>query len=217
MDSPLTHPFAASQISGGELSASHAYQNYQRQRQLTLGDLLLENRIVFLQGEIHYGNANELVMKLLYLQSENRRKDIHFYINSPGGSVTATLAIYDTMQILSCPVATYCVGEACSGAAVLLVGGTKGKRYCLPNSRVMMHQPMGGVGGQVSDIEIQAAEMFRYRDVLNGIISSHSGQPVEKIAGDTDRDFFLGAKEAKEYGLVDDILTKPLVDEEEDD
>ena len=217
MDSPFTHPLAALENAGNPISASHAYQSYQRQRQLTLGDLLLENRIVFLQGEIHYGNANELVMKLLYLQSENRRKDIHFYINSPGGSVTATLAIYDTMQILSCPVATYCVGEACSGAAVLLVGGTKGKRYCLPNSRVMMHQPMGGVGGQVSDIEIQAAEMFRYRDVLNKIISSHCGQSVEKIAEDTDRDFFLGAEEAKTYGLVDDILTKPPSEEDDDE
>ena len=200
-----------------EITASSAYQGYQRQRQMTLGDLLLENRIVFLQGEIHYANANDVVMKLLYLQSENRRKDIHFYINSPGGSVTATLAVYDTMQMLSCPVATYCVGEACSGAAVLLVGGSKGKRFCLPNSRVMMHQPMGGVGGQVSDIEIQAAEMFRYRDVLNDIISKHSGQTVEKIASDTDRDFFLGAEEAKEYGLVDDILTKPPSEGEEDD
>jgi ATP-dependent Clp protease protease subunit len=179
---------------------------------MTLGDLLLENRIVFLQGEIHTGNANEVVMKLLYLQSENRRKDIHFYLNSPGGSVTATLAIYDTMQMLSCPVATYCVGEAASGAAVLLVGGAKGKRYCLPNSRVMMHQPMGGVGGQVSDIEIQAAEIIRYRDVLNRIISNHTGQSIEKIAKDTDRDFFLGAEEAKEYGIVDEILTKPPVD-----
>ncbi|MCD0461795.1 ATP-dependent Clp protease proteolytic subunit [Roseiconus lacunae] len=210
------HPLAG-QLAAGQLSNSHAYQSYQRQRQLTLGDLLLENRIVFLQGEIHYGNANELVMKLLYLQSENRRKDIHFYINSPGGSVTATLAIYDTMQILSCPVATYCVGEACSGAAVLLVGGTKGKRHCLPNSRVMMHQPMGGVGGQVSDIEIQAAEMFRYRDVLNDIIAKHSEQSVEKIAQDTDRDFFLSATEAKEYGLVDDILTKPPSEDEDED
>ena len=171
----MNHPLAQ-QLMANEISSSHSYQSYQRQRQLTLGDLLLENRIVFLQGEIHYANANDVVMKLLYLQSENRRKDIHFYINSPGGSVTATLAIYDTMQMLSCPVATYCVGEACSGAAVLLVGGTQGKRFCLPNSRVMMHQPMGGVGGQVSDIEIQAAEMFRYRDVLNEIISKHSGQ-----------------------------------------
>lgn len=216
---PFPHEMMANQESSGprEPWASHSYQNYQRQRQMTLGDLLLENRIVFLQGEIHYGNANELVMKLLYLQSENRRKDIHFYINSPGGSVTATLAIYDTMQMLSCPVGTYCVGEACSGAAVLLVGGAKGKRYCLPNSRVMLHQPMGGVGGQVSDIEIQAAEMFRYRDVLNEIISHHSGQAVERIAKDTDRDFFLGANDAKEYGLVDDILTKQVRDKDEDD
>lgn len=195
---------------------SYASQSYQRQRQMTLGDLLLENRIVFLQGEIHTGNANEVVMKLLYLQSENRRKDIHFYINSPGGSVTATLAIYDTMQMLTCPVATYCVGEAASGAAVLLVGGAKGKRYCLPNSRVMMHQPMGGVGGQVSDIEIQASEIIRYREVLNEIISKHTGQPVEKIAKDTDRDFFLGAEEAREYGIVDEILVKPPSDGTED-
>jgi ATP-dependent Clp protease, protease subunit len=194
------------------VSNSYATQSYQRQRQMTLGDLLLENRIVFLQGEIHTGNANEVVMKLLYLQSENRRKDIHFYLNSPGGSVTATLAIYDTMQMLSCPVATYCVGEAASGAAVLLVGGSKGKRYCLPNSRVMLHQPMGGVGGQVSDIEIQAKEILRYRDVLNHIISHHTGQPISKIAKDTDRDFFLSAEEAKTYGIVDEILTKPPVD-----
>jgi ATP-dependent Clp protease protease subunit len=199
------------------VSNSYATQSYQRQRQMTLGDLLLENRIVFLQGEIHTGNANEVVMKLLYLQSENRRKDIHFYLNSPGGSVTATLAIYDTMQMLSCPVATYCVGEAASGAAVLLVGGAKGKRYCLPNSRVMMHQPMGGVGGQVSDIEIQAAEIIRYRDVLNQIISKHTGQAIEKIAKDTDRDFFLGAEEAKAYGIVDEILVKPPGDPGDDE
>lgn len=200
-----------------ELSNSYSYQSYQRQRQMTLGDLLLENRIVFLQGEIYTGNANEVVMKLLYLQSENRRKDIHFYLNSPGGSVTATLAIYDTMQMLSCPVATYCVGEAASGAAILLAGGSKGKRYALPNSRVMVHQPLGGVGGQVSDIEIQAREILRYRDVLNEILSNHTGQSVEKIAKDTDRDFFLSPNEAKEYGLVDDILTKPPIDPNADE
>ncbi len=203
-------------MNDGVIRNSHSYQSYQRQRQMTLGDLLLENRIVFLQGEIHYANANELVMKLLYLQSENRRKDIHFYINSPGGSVTATLAIFDTMKMLSCAVATYCVGEAASGAAVLLAGGTKGKRYCLPHSRVMVHQPMGGVGGQVSDIEIQASEIFRYRDVLNQILSDATGQPVEKIAKDTERDFFLAAEKAKEYGLVDDILRgQPHSEEDE--
>src|SRR5688572_27406370 len=194
---------------------SHSYQSYQRQRQLTLGDLLLENRIVFLQGEIFTERANEVVMKLLYLQSENRRKDIHFYINSPGGSVSATLAIYDTMQILSCPVATYCVGQAASGAAVLLAGGTAGKRYALPHARVMVHQPHGGVGGQISDIEIQAREILRYRDELNHILAHHTKQQVEKIAKDTDRDFFLSAAEAKEYGLVDEIIVRPPVDAED--
>ncbi len=187
---------------------SQSYQSYQRQRQLTLGDLLLENRIVFLQGEIYVGNANEVVMKLLYLQSENRRKDIHFYLNSPGGDVAATLAIYDTMQILSCPVATYCVGQAASGAAVLLAGGTKGKRHALPNSRVMLHQPYGGVQGQISDIEIQAEEILRYREVLNQILSKHTGQPIERIAKDTDRDFFLSAEGSKAYGVVDEVLQK---------
>lgn len=199
------------------LSSSHSYQQYQRQRQLTLGDLLLENRIVFLQGEIYTGNANELVMKLLYLQSENRRKDIHFYLNSPGGDVVATLAIYDTMQTVSCPVATYCVGQAASGAAVLLAGGTKGKRFALPHARVMLHQPYGGVGGQVSDIEIQATEILRNRQMLNEILALHTEKDVAKIAKDTDRDFFLSPQEAKDYGLVDEIVTKPPIDDEDDD
>jgi ATP-dependent Clp protease protease subunit len=185
------------------------YAAYQRQRSLTLGDLLLENRIIFLQGEIYDGNANEVVMKLLYLQSENRRKDIHFYINSPGGSVTATMAMYDTMQIISCPVATYCVGLAASGGAVLLAGGTKGKRYALPHAKMMIHQPSGGVGGQVSDIEIQANEIIKTREELNRVLASHTGQPVEKIAKDVDRDFYLNAEEAKSYGLVDEVLTRP--------
>jgi ATP-dependent Clp protease protease subunit len=196
---------------------SHSYQSYQRQRQLTLGDLLLENRIVFLQGEIFTEKANEVVMKLLYLQSENRRKDIHFYVNSPGGEVIATLAIYDTMQILSCPVATYCVGQAASGAAVLLAGGTKGKRFALPHARVMLHQPSGGVGGQVSDIEIQAQEILRNRQMLNEILANHTGKSVDSIAKDTDRDFFLGPEEAKAYGLVDSVLVKPPVEEDDTD
>jgi len=198
------------------LNPTAAYRDYQRQRQMTLGDLLLENRIILLQGEIHDGNANELVMKLLYLQSENRRKDIHFYINSPGGSVTATMAIYDTMQILSCPVATYCVGLAASGGAVLLAGGTKGKRMALPHAKVMIHQPYGHVGGQVSDIEIQAEEIVRTRKVLNLILAEHTGQPIERIANDTDRDFYMNAEEAKAYGVVDDILTRQLREEEDE-
>ena len=187
---------------------------------MTLGDLLLENRIVFLQGEIHDGNANEIVMKLLYLQSENRRKPIHFYVNSPGGSVSATLAIYDTMQMLTAPVGTYCVGLAASGGAVLLAGGAKGKRYALPNSKVMIHQPYGQVGGQVSDIEIQADEIIKTREVLNNILAQHTGQPIERIRKDTDRDYYMSGTEAKAYGVVDDILTKPPgtpADEDEDD
>ena len=194
-----------------------AYREYQRQRQLTLGDLLLENRIILLQGEIHDGNANELVMKLLYLQSENRRKDIHFYINSPGGSVSATLAIYDTMQILSCAVATYCVGLAASGGAILLAGGAKGKRFALPHAKVMIHQPYGQVGGQVSDIEIQATEILSTRDVLNTILSEHTGQPIDRIAHDTDRDFYMTAEQAKAYGVVDDILNKHKAAQEADE
>ena len=184
------------------------YQDYQRQRSMTLGDLLLDNRIIFLQGEITTGSANDPVMKLLYLQSVNRRKDIHFYINSPGGSVSATLAIYDTMKILSCPVATYCVGLAASGGAILLAGGTKGKRYALPHSKVMIHQPWGGVGGQVSDIEIQANEILKDRQTLNEILATSTGKTVEQIAKDIDRDFYLSAPEAKDYGLVDNILTR---------
>jgi ATP-dependent Clp protease protease subunit len=201
----------------GPLLVEAAYRDYQRQRQMTIGDLLLENRIIFLQGEIFDGNANELVMKLLYLQSENRKKDIHFYINSPGGSVTATLAIYDTMQILSCPVATYCIGIAASGGAVLLAGGTKGKRFALPHSKVMIHQPYGQVGGQVSDISIQADEILKTRELLNQILAMHTGQPVAEIAKATDRDKYYTAADAKAYGLVDDILTKPPHSSEEND
>src|SRR5215211_634539 len=168
--------------------ASQAMRDYQRQRQMTLGDLLLENRVIFLQGEIFDGNANELVMKLLYLQSENRRKDIHFYINSPGGSVSATLAMYDTMQMITPPVATYCVGLAASGGAVLLAGGEKGKRFALKHAKIMIHQPHGGVGGQVSDIEIQANEILKTRVALNEILASHSGKSHEEIAKACDRD-----------------------------
>ncbi len=199
------------------LRGSMSYRDYQRQRQLTLGDLLLENRIILLQGEIHDGNANELVMKLLYLQSENRRKEIHFYINSPGGSVSATLAIYDTMQILTCPVSTYCVGLAASGGAVLLAGGSKGKRFALPHAKIMLHQPYGQVGGQVSDIEIQAEEILKTREVLNNILAGHTGQTMERNAKDTDRDFYMSAEEAKHYGVVDDILTKQPVAGDEDE
>lgn len=194
-----------------------AASNYQRQRQMTLGDLLLENRIIFLQGEIYDGNANELVMKLLYLQSENRRKDIHFYINSPGGSVTSTMAIYDTMQMITPPVSTYCVGLAASGGSVLLAGGEKGKRFALQHSKVMIHQPHGGVGGQVSDIEIQANEIIKTRETLNQILADHCGKTPEEIGQACDRDYYMTATEAKEFGIVDDILTKPPGSENEED
>lgn len=193
----------------GEGPMLNAAQSYSRQRQMGIGDLLLENRIVFLDQPIHDGSANLIVMKLLFLQSENRHQDIHFYINSPGGSVTATMAIYDTMQFLTCPVATYCVGLAASGAAVLVAGGTKGKRYILPHAKMMIHQPYGEVGGQVSDIEIQAREILETREVLNQILANHTGQPLEVIAKDTDRDRYLTAGQAKEYGLVDEVLTTP--------
>lgn len=208
----MNRPFTLSST-----SSQLAHRDYQRQRQMTLGDLLLENRIIFLQGEIFDGNANELVMKLLYLQSENRHKDINFYINTPGGSVTATLAIYDTMQMICCPVATYCVGLAASGGAVLLAGGAKGKRYALTHSKMMIHQPYGGVEGQVSDIEIQAQEIAKTRQVLNEILVLHTKQPLEDIVRDSDRDHYMSALEAKEYGLVDDVLSKPPDSEAEDE
>ncbi len=187
--------------------ASNAARDYARQRQMGIGDLLLENRIVFLDTPIHDASANLIVMKLLFLQSENRHQDVHFYINSPGGSVTATMAIYDTMQFLTCPIATYCVGLAASGAAVLVAGGTKGKRYILPHAKMMIHQPYGEVGGQVSDIEIQAREILDTREVLNQILANHTGQPLDVIARDTDRDRYLTARQAKEYGLVDELLS----------
>lgn len=181
--------------------------DYQRTRQMGVGDLLLDNRIIFLDGPIHDGNANLIVMKLLYLQSENRHQDIHLYVNSPGGSVTATLAIYDTMQFLECPVATYCVGLAASGGAILVAGGAQGKRFILPHAKMMIHQPYGQVGGQVSDIEIQANEILETRAVLNRILAAHTGQPEEVIARDTERDRYLSPIQAKEYGLIDEIVT----------
>ena len=185
-----------------------AARDYTRQRQMGIGDLLLENRIIFLDGPISDPVANLIVMKLLYLQSENRHQDIHLYVNSPGGSVTATMAVYDTMQYLECDIATYCVGLAASGGAVLVAGGTTGKRFALPHSKLMIHQPYGQVGGQVSDIEIQAKDILDTREVLNRILSEHTGQPIEVIARDTDRDRFLTAGEAKEYGLVDEVLSR---------
>jgi len=187
----------------------NARNDYTRQRQMGIGDLLLENRIVFLDGVINDGVANLIVMKLLYLQSESRNQDIHLYVNSPGGSVTATMAIYDTMQFIDCDVSTYCVGLAASGGAVLIAGGTKGKRYALPHSKIMIHQPYGEVGGQVSDIEIQARDILETRRILNQILADHTGQTIDVISRDTDRDYYMTAGQAKDYGLVDQVLVRP--------
>ena len=185
------------------------YREYARQRQMTLSDLLLENRIIFLAGVINEMSGIETVMKMLYLQYENRTQDIHFYISSPGGAVTATLQIYDTMQFLECPVATYCLGLAASGGAILLAGGTKGKRYALTHSKIMVHQPWGQVGGQVSDIEIQANEILKDRARLNQILARHCGRTIEEIERETERDRYFSAEEAKAFGLVDDVLARP--------
>ena len=200
-------------IHAGSAVQPMASRDYTRTRQLGIGDLLLENRIIFLDGPIHDGNANLIVMKLLYLQSENRHQDIHFYINSPGGSVTATLAIYDTMVYLDPAIATYCVGLAASGAAVLMAGGEKGKRFILPHAKMMIHQPYGQVGGQVSDIEIQAREILETRETLNQILANHTGQDIKVIAKDTERDRYLNAMQAKEYGLVDEVVDQETEEE----
>jgi ATP-dependent Clp protease, protease subunit len=182
------------------------YRDMSRQRQMTLGDMLLENRIVFLEGVINDGSANLAVMKLLYLQFENKSQGISFYINSPGGSVYSTLAIYDTMQFIDCPIATYCIGMAASGAAVLLAGGAKGRRFSLPHSKIMIHQPYGQVSGQISDIEIQAEEIMANKRDINEILAKHSGQPIERVTRDTERDRYMTAIQAKEYGLVDEVV-----------
>lgn len=167
---------------------------------------LLKDRIIFIGTPIDDVVSNLVIAQLLFLQMEDTKKDINVYINSPGGSVTAGLAIYDTMQFVKCDVATYCVGQAASMGALLLCAGTKGKRSCLPNSRVMIHQPWGGVQGQASDISIQAKEILRLRDKINEILVYHTGRPLEKIEKDTDRDYFMSGDEAKAYGLVDEVI-----------
>lgn len=167
---------------------------------------LLKDRIIFLGSPINSHVANLVVAQMLFLEAENPDRDINLYINSPGGEVTAGLAIYDTMQYIKPDVATICVGMAASMGAVLLAAGTKGKRYALPNSRIMIHQPWGGVEGQAIDIKIHAEEIMRIRDILNQILSRHTGQPIEKIEKDTDREFFMSAQDAKEYGIVDEVI-----------
>jgi ATP-dependent Clp protease protease subunit len=169
---------------------------------------LLKDRIIFIGTAIDDMEANLVIAQMLFLQQEDPAKDIHIYINSPGGSVTAGLAIYDTMQFVKCDVATYCVGQAASMGAILLAAGTKGKRSSLPNSRVMIHQPWGGVQGAAEDISRQATEILKMRDKINEILVHHTGQSLEKIQKDTDRDYFMSAQESKEYGLVDEVIVK---------
>ena len=188
-------PIVVEQTARGE----RAYDIYSR---------LLKERVVFLVGPVEDYAANLIVAQLLFLEAENPDKDIHLYINSPGGSVSAGLAIYDTMQFIKPDVSTMCVGQAASMGALLLAGGAAGKRFCLPHSRVMIHQPLGGFQGQASDFDIHAREILLVRDRLNRILAKHTGQPVEKIAVDTDRDNFMGGAEAVEYGLIDAVLNQ---------
>jgi len=178
------------------------------ERAYDLYSRLLKDRIIILGSEIDEDVANIVVAELLFLEAEDPEKDIHFYINSPGGLVTAGLAIYDTMQYIKPDIVTICVGQAASMAAVLLAAGTKGKRFALPHSRIMIHQPLGGAQGQATDIEIQAKEILRIRDMLNQILSDHTGQPIERVRKDTDRDFYMSPEEAFEYGIIDGILKK---------
>jgi ATP-dependent Clp protease protease subunit len=188
-------PMVIEQSNRGE----RAYDIYSR---------LLKDRIIFVGTGINDDVANLIIAQMLFLQSEDPDKEISLYINSPGGIVTSGMAIYDTMQFLKTPVTTICVGQAASMGAVLLAAGSKGKRFALPNSRIMIHQPSGGAQGQATDIEIQAREILKVKDRLNAILSSHTGQPIDRISRDAERDYFMSAEEAKAYGLIDEIITK---------
>jgi len=188
-------PMVVEQTARGE----RAYDIYSR---------LLKDRLVFIVGPVEDHMANLVVAQLLFLESENPNKDIHLYINSPGGVVSAGLSIYDTMQFINCDVSTICVGQAASMGALLLAGGAAGKRFCLPHSRVMIHQPLGGFQGQASDIDIHAREVLKIREHLNELLARHTGQKVEKVARDTDRDNFMGPEQAREYGLIDQVLDR---------
>ena len=183
-------------------------QTARGERSFDIYSRLLKERVIFLVGPVEDYMANLVVAQLLFLEAENPDKDIHLYINSPGGSVTAGMSIYDTMQFIKPDVSTMCIGQACSMGAFLLNAGAKGKRFCLPNSRVMIHQPSGGAQGQASDIHIQAQEILKMRSKLNEIMAFHSGQSIEKIELDTERDNFMSADQAKAYGLIDDVIDK---------
>ena len=186
-------PYVVEQTGKGE----RTYDIYSR---------LLLDRIVFISGEVNDEMANAICAQLLFLQSQDPKKEISCYVNSPGGSVTAGLAIYDTMQFVKCPIATYCIGQAASMGAVLLSAGTKGRRFSLPNARIMVHQPSGGAEGKATDIEITAKAILRLKDVLNGILAKHSGKEFADVVKDTERDYFMSAEEAKAWGLIDEVL-----------
>jgi len=192
------------------------YGQYQRYRQMSLDDMLLENRIVFLIGEINYARAAEVIMKMLYLDNIKKGSEISLYINSPGGSVDDTMAVYDTIRFVSSPVATFCIGRAQSGAAVILAAGTKERRHALPHAKIMLHQPWGGVTGQAADIQIQAEEILKAKQVINEILAKHTNQPIEKIQEETERDRYLTAEEALEYGLIDEVLQEEEKDKKKD-
>ncbi len=187
-------------------------QSSRGERAFDIYSRLLKDRIIFLGGGIDDNIADLVVAQLLFLESEDPEKDISIYINSPGGVVTAGMAIYDTMQYIKPDVSTICMGQAASMGALLLAAGAKGKRYALPNSRIMIHQPLGGAQGQASDIEIQAQEILRMKDMLNDILAHHTGQPIKRVKRDTDRDFFMSSKEAKEYGLIDEVVQRKVVE-----
>lgn len=205
LTTPTTGPVA---ITSNGLVPMVIEQTARGERSFDIYSRLLKERVIFLVGQVEDHMANLVVAQLLFLESENPDKDIHLYINSPGGSVTAGMSIYDTMQFIKPDVSTMCIGQAASMGALLLTAGAAGKRYCLPNSRVMIHQPLGGYQGQASDIEIHTREILGIKHRLNEIIAHHSGQPIEKVAQDTDRDNFMSPTAAKEYGLIDDILEK---------
>jgi ATP-dependent Clp protease, protease subunit len=196
--SPVAMPMSMPGPPGGS--------GYNRYREMTLEEMLLENRVVFLVGEINHVSASRVIMQMLYLQSVKKDQDINLYINSPGGVVDDTLAIYDIMRFLTCDIATYCIGRAESGGAIVFAAGKKGKRYILPNAKVMIHQPFGGVYGQAADIEIQAEEILKTKDTLIKVMAHCTGQSEERIREDSERDRFFGAKEAVAYGLCDEVL-----------
>lgn len=180
---------------------------YQRTREMTIDELLLENRVIFLVGEISHVSSARVIMQMLYLEDQRRGQDINLYVNTPGGSLDDTLAVYDTMQFLSSEISTYCIGRAYSGGAVLLCAGTPGKRHILPHAKVMIHQPYGGVTGQASDVKIQAEQIIKSKQTLNEILAKHTGQSVEQVAKDGERDKYFTAQEAKDYGLVDEVFS----------